>query len=67
MISIRFAPSGSPEMWAADHYRGRAACCMVLADCTKDLEARALFLAVAKSFEEIAKDAETLNGGALLN
>jgi hypothetical protein len=65
MISFRFAKMEPPELRAADHYRGRAADCLILAECTEGTEAR--ILAFAETFEQIARDAEALSGDALLN
>jgi len=51
---------------AADHYRARAAYCQDIAACTTDTEVRTFFLAVARCFEDVAEEAEVLDG-ALLN
>ena len=51
---------------AADHYRARAAYCVQVAEGTTDAEVQALFLAVARCFEEVAEEAEIMDG-ALLN
>ena len=67
MISLRFAVSAPLVMRAGDHYRGRAADCLALAECAEDVDARTLFLAVAESFEHIAREADAIGCGALLN
>ena len=67
ITNVRIALPSPVTLRAADHYRARAAYCMEIAECATDCEARDLFVAVADCFEQVAQDAETLNGGALLN
>jgi hypothetical protein len=66
VISFRFAKMEPPELRATDHYRGRAADCLILSECTDDTEARMFILAFAETFEQIARDAEAFSGDALL-
>ena len=66
VTSVRLALPPPMSLRAADHYRARAAYCQDIAACTTDTEVRTFFLAVARCFEDVAEEAEVLDG-ALLN
>ena len=67
VTSVRLVLPPLTALRAADHYRARAAYCAEVAEGTTDSEVQALFLAVARCFEQVAEEAEILDGGALLN
>jgi hypothetical protein len=66
VTSVRLVLPPLAALRAADHYRARAAYCAEVAEGTTDVEVQALFLAVARCFEDVAEEAEILDG-ALLN
>ena len=66
VTSVRLVLPPLAVLRAADHYRARAAYCVQVAEGTTDAEVQALFLAVARCFEEVAEEAEIMDG-ALLN
>ena len=67
VTSVRLVLPPLTALRATDHYRARAAYCVEIAESTTDSEVQALFLAVARCFEQVAEEAEILDGGALLN
>ena len=66
VTSVRLVLPPLAALRAADHYRARAAYCAEVAEGTTDVEVQALFLAVARCFEDVAEEAVILDG-ALLN
>ena len=67
LTNVRLVLPPLTALRAVDHYRARAAYCEDIADRTTDSDVQSLFLAVARYFEQVAEEAEILDGGALLN
>ena len=65
VTSVRVVLPPEAALRAADHYRARAAYCVEVAEGTTDAEVQALFLAVARCFEEVAEEAEIMDGALL--
>jgi hypothetical protein len=67
IASVRLVVPPPTALRAADHYRARAAYCVEVAECMTDPEIQSLCFALAWYFEQVAEEAEVLEGGALLN
>jgi len=67
VTNVRLVLPPLTALRAADHYHARAAYCVNVAESTTDADVQSLFLAVARCFEQVAAEAEILDGGALLN
>ena len=65
VTSVRLVLPPLTALRAADHYRARAAYCMDIAEGATDAEVQTIFFAVARCFEQVAEEAEILDGGLL--
>jgi hypothetical protein len=67
ITNVRLVLPPPTALRAVDHYLARAAYCVEIAEGTTDSDVQLLFLAAARCFEQVAEEAEIVDGGALLN